>query len=211
MIDFPKSTVVHRRLPKEAFYKRLSLATVLKEKFVSDVDGIYVENSLTKANLNLAADSEVKEILLLSVTLKKQEFDAKIIEAIARQNPHELLFVLCYEDKRQLAIYHSKLYRSRWMDESEMQISAKGFTLSEIWENMTLQIALYEEKAEETAGLSLDERLKLQEQIEKLQKQIDKTEAAAWKEQQPKKRFELYTRLQTYKNKMEELKHRDIH
>lgn len=207
MIDFPKNTAVHRRLPKEAFYKRLSLTTALKEKFVSDVDRIYVENSLTKENLNLTSDSEVKEILLLAVTLKKQEFDAGIIEAIARQNPHELLFVLCYEDKRQLAIYHSKLYRSRWMDEAEVQLAARGFTLSEIWENMIEQIAFYEEKAEKTGGLSLDERLKLHEQIEKLQKQIDKTEAAAWKEQQPKKRFELYTRLQSYKEKMEELKH----
>ena len=30
MIDFPKSTVVHRRLPKEAFYKHLSLAAESK-------------------------------------------------------------------------------------------------------------------------------------------------------------------------------------
>jgi len=189
------------------FYKRLPLTTAIKEKFISDVDRIYVENSLTKTNLNLTADSETKEILLLAVILKKQEFDAKIIEAIARQNPHKLLFILCYEDKRQLAIYHSKLYRSRWMDETEVQLAAKGFTLSGIWENMIEQVALYEEKAEETAGLSLNERLKLQEQIEKLQKQIDKTEATVWKEQQPKKRFELYTQLQAYKTKMEELKH----
>jgi len=88
-----------------------------------------------------------------------------------------------------------------------VQLAAKGFTLSGIWENMIEQVALYEEKAEETAGLSLNERLKLQEQIEKLQKQIDKTEATVWKEQQPKKRFELYTQLQAYKTKMEELKH----
>jgi len=207
MIDFPQSTAIHRRLPKEVFYKRLPLTTAIKEKFISDVDRIYVENSLTKTNLNLTADSETKEILLLAVILKKQEFDAKIIEAIARQNPHKLLFILCYEDKRQLAIYHSKLYRSRWMDETEVQLAAKGFTLSGIWENMIEQVALYEEKAEETAGLSLNERLKLQEQIEKLQKQIDKTEATVWKEQQPKKRFELYTQLQAYKTKMEELKH----
>ena len=47
MIDFPKSTVVHRRLPKEAFYKHLSLAATLKARFVTDVDRIVVENSLT--------------------------------------------------------------------------------------------------------------------------------------------------------------------
>ena len=66
MINFPDATYIHRRMPKEAFYKRLSLTTALKDKFISDVDRIYIENSLTKDNLNLTADSEVKEILLLS-------------------------------------------------------------------------------------------------------------------------------------------------
>lgn len=206
MIDFPKSTAVHRRMPKEAFYKRLSLSTALKEKFVSDVDRMYVENSLTKENLNLTDDSEIKEILLLSINLKKQEFDAKIIEAIARQNPHKLIFYLCYEDSRQLAIFHGKLYRSPWMDEDEVVLKAEGFSLDEIWEHLIERIALYEERASTTTDLSIDDRIALQEQIVKLEKQIEKTEAAAWKEQQPKKRFELYSRVQTYKQKLEELK-----
>ena len=207
MIDFPTATAVHRRLPKEAFYKHLPLTKVLKDKFVSDVDRIMVENSLTKENLNLTADSEVKEILLLSITLKKQEFDGKVIEAIARQNPHKLVFLLVFEDSRQLALYHSKLYRTQWMDAAEVDLKPQGFSLDEIWDGFTEQIALYEERAEKMDSLSMDDRLKLQEEILKLEKLIEKTEAAAWKEQQPKKQFELYTRLRGYKQKLEELKH----
>ena len=52
---FPAITAVHRRIPKEAFYKHLTLTKVLKEKFITDVDRIFVENSFTKDNLNLAA------------------------------------------------------------------------------------------------------------------------------------------------------------
>ena len=207
MIDFPTATAVHRRLPKEAFYKHLPLTKVLKDKFVSDVDRIMVENSLTKENLNLTADSEVKEILLLSITLKKQEFDGKVIEAIARQNPHKLVFLLVFEDSRQLALYHSKLYRTQWMDAAEVDLKPQGFSLDEIWDGFTEQIVLYEERAEKTDSLSMDDRLKLQEEILKLEKLIEKTEAATWKEQQPKRQFELYTRLRGYKQKLEELKH----
>lgn len=207
MINFPEATVVHRRLPKEAFYKRLPLTTVLKDKFVSDVDRIYVENSLTKENLNLTADSDVKEILLLSISLKKQEFDGKVVEAIARQNQHQLVFLLIYEEQRQLALYHSKLYRTQWIPEEELQLVANGFSLEEIWNNLIEQIALYEERANPSDDLTINQRLALQEKILKLEKQIEKTEAAAWKEQQPKKRFELYTRVQSYKQKLEELKH----
>ena len=207
MIEFPAATAVHRRLPKEAFYKHLPLTKILKEKFVSDVDRIVVENSFTKENLNLASDAEIKEIMLLSISLKNQEFDGKVIEAIARQNPHKLVFLLNFENQQQLAVYHNKLYRTLWMDHDEITLKLQGYSLDEIWDSFIEQIALYEERAEQTESLSIDDRLAIQDQILKLEKQIDKTENAMWKEQQPKKKFELHTRLREYQQKLEDLKH----
>ena len=207
MIEFPAATAVHRRLPKEAFYKHLPLTKILKEKFVSDVDRIVVENSFTKENLNLASDAEIKEIMLLSISLKSQEFDGKVIEAIARQNPHKLVFLLSFENQQQLAVYHNKLYRTLWMKHDEIALKLQGYSLDEIWDSFIEQIALYEERAKQTEDLSIEDRLAIQDQILKLEKQIDKTENAMWKEQQPKKKFELHTRLREYQKKLEDLKH----
>ena len=207
MIEFPAATAVHRRLPKEAFYKHLPLTKILKEKFVSDVDRIVVENSFTKENLNLASDAEIKEIMLLSISLKSQEFDGKVIEAIARQNPHKLVFLLSFENQQQLAVYHNKLYRNLWMKHDEIALKLQGYSLDKIWDSFIEQIALYEERAEQTDALSIEDRLAIQDQILKLEKQIDKTENAMWKEQQPKKKFELHTRLREYQKKLEDLKH----
>ena len=207
MIEFPAATAVHRRLPKEAFYKHLPLTKILKEKFVSDVDRIVVENSFTKENLNLASDAEIKEIMLLSISLKSQEFDGKVIEAIARQNPHKLVFLLSFENQQQLAVYHNKLYRTLWMKHDEIALKLQGYSLDEIWDSFIEQIALYEEHAEQADDLSIEDRLAIQDQILKLEKQIDKTENAMWKEQQPKKKFELHTRLREYQKKLEDLKH----
>ena len=207
MIEFPAATAVHRRLPKEAFYKHLPLTKILKEKFVSDVDRIVVENSFTKENLNLASDAEIKEIMLLSIPLKNQEFDGKVIEAIARQNPHKLVFLLSFENQQQLAVYHNKLYRTLWMDHDEIALKLQGYSLDEIWDSFIEQIALYKERAEQTDDLSIEDRLAIQDQILKLETQISKTENAMWKEQQPKKKFELHTRLREYQKKLEDLKH----
>lgn len=207
MINFPQSTVVHRRLPKEAFYKHLPLTAAVKAKFLSDVDQIQVENTLTKDNLNLGKESEIKEILLLSITLKKQDFDGKIVEAIARQNPHKLVFLLVYEDQRQLAVYHSKLYRSAWVQEKDLDLVLQGSTLNEIWDDLVRQIAISSEALLKEENQSIEDQLRNQDKINRLNKLIEKTEAAAWKEQQPKKRFELYTRLQDYKRQMEEITH----
>lgn len=207
MIEFPAATAVHRRLPKEAFYKHLPLTKILKEKFVSDVDRIVVENSFTKENLNLASDAEIKEIMLLSISLKNQELDGKVIEAIARQNPHKLVFLLSFENQQQLAVYHNKLYRTLWMDHDEIALKLQGYSLDEIWNSFIEQIALYKERAEQTNDLSIEDRLAIQDQILKLETQINKTENAMWKEQQPKKKFELHTRLREYQKKLEDLKH----
>lgn len=205
MMDFPAATAVHRRMPKEAFYRRLSLTKALKEKFVSDVDSIFVEYSFTNDNLNLTAASEIKEILLLSLYLKKKLFDVKIIEAIARQNPHKLIFLLIYEDSRQLAVWHGKMYRTEWMFSDDVKLKAQGFSMDKIWDSFVEQIAVCEERAKAAEECTVDERLAIQEQIVRLKRQIQKTEAAVWKEQQSKKQFELYQRLQAYKSKLEEL------
>jgi len=206
MTEFPVSTRVNRRVPKEAFYKHLTLTAALKDKFVTDVDRIVIENSLSNDSLNLNAPSEIKEILVLSVTLKKQEFDGKIVEAIAKQNPHKLLFVLVFEDKKKLALYHNKLYNTDWINENEISLTLNGSSLDEIWSSFVEQTALYEEQAENVDSLSIDQRLALQEQITKLEKLIAKTEKSAWKEQQPKKKFELYSKLKEYKKELEKLK-----
>lgn len=205
MIELPTATAVHRRMPKEAFYKHLSLTASLKRQFVSGVERIAVENSLTKDTLNLITDSEIKEILFLSVALRTQKFDTKIIEAIAKQNPHKLVFHLIFDGNSQIAIFHGKLYRTEWMPTEEVAMTANGDSLTEIWEGLIEQIALREECVKASGELSIDERLALQEQIEKLKKLIAKTEAAAWKEQQSKKKFELYSKVQKYKKDLEEI------
>ena len=206
MTEFPVSTRVNRRVPKEAFYKHLTLTAALKDKFVTDVDRIVIENSLSNDSLNLNAQSEIKEILVLSVTLKKQEFDGKIVEAIAKQNPHKLLFVLVFEDMKKLALYHSKLYNTDWTNENEISLKLNGSSLDEIWQSFIEQTALYRERAENAGSLSIDERLARQERITKLEKLIEKIEKSAWKETQPKKKFELYSKLKGYKSELEDLK-----
>lgn len=207
MIDFPSSTKVGRRLPKEAFYKHLPLSATLKAKFVSDVERITVENSLTKDNLNLAKETDVKEILLISILLKKQDFDGKIVEAIARQNPHKLIFLLEYENQRQLAVYYRKLYLSEWVSEGDLNLRLSGDTLDAIWEDLVRQIAVHSSAVLEKSNQTIEEQLENQDEIDKLNMLISKTETAAWKEQQPKKKYELYTQVQKYKEQLEELTH----
>ena len=205
MIDFPESTKTNRRIPKEAFYKHLSLSTTLKSKFVSDISRIVAENSLTKMNLNLVKDSEIKEILLLSIELKKQDYDQRIIEAIAKGNPHKLIFLMSYEDQRQLAVYYQKLYMTEWMPEAKVDLHLSGDNLDNIWSGLVRQIAIGPD-VQSSSNMSLNDQLGRLDEIKLLQQRIKKLEKAAWGETQPKKKFTLYQDLKKNKEQLEVLK-----
>jgi len=62
-----------------------------------------------------------------------------------------------------------------------------GFSRDEVWERFVERISLCEECAKKVHTLSVGKRFKRQEDILKLEKLIERTEAAAWTEQQPKK------------------------
>lgn len=203
MIAFPGTTVVDRILPKEAFYKRLSLSNELKEKFISDIKHITLQNSLTSTTLRLEPVEVVTEILVLVIDVKKQEYDQRILESIARQNPHKLVFLLRHEDHGQFALYHSKLYCTPWQSLDELTLEARGFALDAVWDSFLEQIALSKKEDAPPIELSVEERIKRQEVMQKLQKEIAKVEKLARAEKQPKKRFELYQQVQELKKRLE--------
>ena len=206
MIDFPMACLLHQRFSKEAFYKNMQLSPGVKASFVTDIDKIYVEYGLSDSVLNLSVTSKIEEILFLQLILRNKEFNQKLIEAIARQNPHKLVFLLCYEDLMRIAIWQGKLYLSEWQTAEKTHLVLEGASLDVIWDGFIEQIALTEEQPGAQPGLSVEERLKRQERIRKLEQNIEKTEAAAWKEKQPHKRFELHQRVQKLKQELEDLK-----
>jgi len=206
MLTFPSKSTVGRIMPKETFYKRLALSNELREKFVSDVKHIVVAYKLAPDTLNIEKDGEVSEILVLSIDLKKQAIDNRIVENIARQNAHKLVFLLKFQDQGQLALYYSKLYKTRWMPLTDLKLDARGLNLDNIWEGFIEQIALQEDIVSPCNSLSVAEKLIKQDTILKLQKEIDKLERLSRNEKQPKKKFELFTQLQGLKKKLSEEK-----
>lgn len=205
MLNFPSKAAVGRIMPKEAFYKRLVLSSELRSKFVSDIKRITMEYKLSPETLNVENAGEISEILVLSIDLKKKDVDYRIIENIARQNAHKLLFLLKFGDEGQLALYYNKLYKTNWTLLSDINLETNGLNIGDIWEEYIEQIAIQEEVIN-NEDLSIDEKLVKQEFILNLQKEIDKLEKRSRKEKQPKKRFELFTQLQTVKKKLEEEK-----
>lgn len=206
MLTFPSKAAVGRIMPKEAFYKKLMLSSEIRDRFVADVKRIVMEYKLAPDTINMAKGEEVSEILVLFIELKTQAMDYRIVENIARQNAHKLLFLLKYEEQGQLALYYTKLYKTSWMPLADIKLDARGLNLDSIWEGFVEQIALQENVVSVDGRLSIPEKLRKQDTILKLQKQIEKFECLSRSEKQPKKRFELFIQLQDLKKLLAEEK-----
>lgn len=161
-----------------------------------------MEFKLSSDTLNVDKGKETSEILVLSIELKKQEIDYRIVENIARQNAHKLIFLLNFQDKGQLAIFYNKLYKTNWIPLEEINLIAKGLNLDIIWDEYIEQITLKKNVISNTDNITVEEKLQKQDYIQKLQKEIKRLEKRSRKEKQPKQRFEQFTRLQELKEKL---------
>ncbi len=222
-LKLPEQTQVGKRLPKEAFYEALRPTPRLKRSFTSDVDRITLSNVLTKESLDLSVSSAIAEIDALTITLKKPvEIDAILI-AIARymeqessKKPNEtrkLLFRVLYQpegepETERFAIYRvGRLYQTpnRDVARESSELLLTGRSLVQIWDAFCEQIALPVEYARNISGMTLDERLELQEQIVKLQTRVEKAAAAVARERQPRRKYDLHTKLMTLRSELQSL------
>ena len=195
MLGLPKNTEMSKQLPKKAIYAKFKMNTAAKEKIDADISRITIVNEITPNKVNIPAGDEVKSFFVLLVTLKRKEFEEKNIVTLSKLIPQNILFVLEYENKSRLAIYHTKVMQTAWKPTEEQRVELKGLNLDKVWENLirSLECGVWNEE------LSLDENIALHEKQDKLKKEIDKLEKQARAEKQPKKKFELVQRIKAIK------------
>ena len=218
MYGLPESTTVNRKIPKKRFYENINISPALKRSFVEEIQAIYWSNKIATYLVNIHEGCEVNEMEVFTIELNKQLLNEAVLRQIDREIPYHILFILKFEGKcqawiafkeasgnNQIAFKVDSYYHTEWLLEQNLVLKVDGLNTDEVYENFVRQIAGDALKGE--SAESLKESVERNNRREELEKKIEKTEAAAWKETQPKKRFDLYSKLQKYKNELEELKH----
>lgn len=196
MLGLPKSTELHKMLPKKAIYAKFQMNTAAKEKIDSDISRIIIVNEVTPDKLNVIAGNEVKSFFVMHVLLKKKDFNDKNIIMISKLIPQNMLLVLEFDGLFRLATYHTKLMQTEWKQLDELNIKLDGLNLDKIWENIIIQIG----NVEVSEGNTLDEQIVQDEKKQKLLKEIEQLEKKARAERQSKKKFELVQKIRKLRN-----------
>lgn len=191
MLGLPKSTEVNKQLSKKAIYNKFQLNTVARAKIDVDISRITIVNEVSSERINIADGENIKSFFVICVLLKNKVFDPKNIATLSKLVPQNILFVLEYQDEVKLAINHTRLLQSQWMSKENASVELKGMNLDTVWENIVVQVGDVDIKE----GKTLEEQIITDEQQEKLQKEIARLEKQARVEKQPKKKFELVSKI----------------
>ena len=201
MYGLPQTTEVRKQLPKKAIYAKFELKPSQRESFDADIARIDIVAVISPSTVPAIAEGkEVKEIYLLTLQMKRKEYDSKNIALLTKLIPQRMVFVLQFEEQTQFAIYHTKLITSAWQltTHNSLLITIKGLNLDAVWENIVTHIG----QIEVADGNTLAEQIVADDAHAKLIKQIELLEKKARAEKQPRKKLELFEKIKELKKKL---------
>lgn len=193
MYNLPQSTEINKALPKTVLYEKFELKPSQQKAFDADVSRMVITNVLSSHTLPAVAEGQsVKTIYVVTVQLKRKQYvSCKSIELLSRLIPQKMVLVLEHDDKIQLAVHHSRLLTSEWMNEDDLDIPILGLDFDKVWENIVAEVG----------SIVLDNAISIDEQLDKdwkrrqTEQKIAQLEKRARIEKQPRKKWELVAKI----------------
>ena len=196
MFGLPENSIVGKQLPKTAIYAKFGMTTAERERFDADVSRIVIANVVDTRHLN--EGKEVKSIYVFSVQLKRKEYDSKNIATLAKLIEQKIVFALTFEEHTQLATYCTRLVSADWQPTEDVTIPLSGLNLDSVWGNIVATIGSITIVGNNT----ITEQIVANDVHAKLLRQIEQLEHKARIEKQPRKKLELFLKLNDLKKKL---------
>ena len=158
----------------------------------------------------LAVGNEVKEIFVVEVSLKSRDFDTKAISLLAKYIPQRIVYLLRFEEEAMLAVYHTKLFTTNWqlLTPNFQLLTIQGLNLDAVWVNIVnsirseqLEVNASQLTTNSSPLTDLTEQIKVDEERAKLERQITALERQMNATKQPRRKRELFVKLQKLKEK----------
>ena len=203
MFGLPTSTEVKKQLQKKAIYAKFDMLASQRDRFDADISRIDFVALISPTTIPaISVVGMVKEIYVLSVQLKKKDYDAKNITLLNKLIPHKMVFALHYEEEVQFAIYHTKLITSEWQTSEEASLPLSGLNLDAVWENIVTNIG----QIKITDGNTLAEQIKVEDVRVKLKAQIASLTQKLNKEKQFNRQIEINAEIKSLRKLLINLK-----
>lgn len=207
MFEFNSKTLVNRQITTKEIRKLINPDKNIKKE-LSLIDNITLSNVINKNTLNMKSDESCKEIYIFKIKLKEKKIPLDFIRRLDEAILLHTYFTFQYEDEfKEMCIYRyiesniikrGNIYESDWSKEALKELPF-CMSIQDIYNNLIFNLVPLNTNDNETLDCFLN-RFK---EIQKIIKEIKALEQRAFKEVQPRKKFDIGREI---RKKREELK-----
>ena len=212
LYKFPQQAKVDRLIPKNKFYEQGKANTKIEQLFVDQVENIRWAYKLSSSTIHLQDQEDLKEIQIFRVKSRVEDLDVSILSFIDKLILTPIIFEVVYQDKVKVVATYKRLnqadktkavigqyYASEWLEDHDRVELPLYLKLADLYEHFIAQIlpiTSSEDSGDDDESVSIELKLQKAQQLESLQKQLDKLKSKLRNEKQFNRRVELNKQLQ---------------
>ena len=224
LYKFPQQAKVDRLIPKNKFYEQGKANTKIEQLFVNQVENIRWAYKLASSTIHLQDQEDLKEIQIFRVKSRVEDLDVSILSFIDKLILTPIIFEVVYQDKVKVVATYKRLnqadktkavlgqyYASEWLedhDRIELPIYLKLADLYEHFIAQLLPIASREYQENDEQSVSIELKLQKAQQLESLQKQLDKLKSKLRNERQFNRKVELNKKVSELESQLAQVRRR---
>lgn len=221
LYKFPQQAKVDRLIPKNKFYEQGKANTKIEQLFVDQVENIRWAYKLASSTIHLQDQEDLKEIQIFRVKSRVEDLDVSILSFIDKLILTPIIFEVVYQDKVKVVATYKRLnqadktkavigqyYASEWLedhDRIELPIYLKLADLYEHFIAQILPIASSKDQENDDESVSIELQLQKSQQLESLQKQLDKLKSKLRSEKQFNRKVELNKHIHALESDLNKL------
>ena len=218
LFDYPTKARFGRKIPKSKLYENASVNTKLKDKFVNQIEKIVWQYKLAPDTLNLDATDKVPEIQIFDVFLKTKEVDQVLLEVIDKAIPLPIIFQIHKGNKVKIKAAYKRpsesannkwviesYFESEWLDKySTKQPMPQALDLGKLYEQLLKSLMPVDVISSKTTQ-TIDQQVDKINNINSLQKELDKLNSKYKKEKQRNRQFEINKQIKLKQKELNQL------
>ena len=224
LYKFPQQAKVDRLIPKNKFYEQGKANTKIEQLFVNQVENIRWAYKLASSTIHLQDQEDLKEIQIFRVKSRVEDLDVSILSFIDKLILTPIIFEVVYQDKVKVVATYKRLnqadktkavigqyYASEWLedhDRVELPIYLKLADLYEHFIAQILPITSSEDSGDDDESVSIELKLQKAQQLESLQKQLDKLKSKLRNERQFNRKVELNKKVSELESQLAQVRRR---
>ena len=219
LFDYPTKARFGRMLPKSKIYENANVNTKIKDKFVNQIKKIVWQYKLSSDTLNLDATDKVPEIQVFDLFIKTKEVDQSLLEVIDKAIAFPIIFQIYKDNKVKIKAAYKRpsesannkwviesYFESEWLDkDTAKQPMPQALDLNKLYDQILKSLMPVEVTSNKTTQ-SIDEQVGIINQINSLQKELDKLNSKYRKERRRNRQFEINKQIKLKQKELDSLK-----